>query len=117
MAFSQIARAQMRDPLGNSTGMLRELQQLEDLLTEVGQGSILDAVSSGAPAPGAILDEGGAASQLQLAADNGEDAHSEMSEPTDAERVARQLQLDTESAQFLSTVGQGVFNTEGEGLC
>ena len=55
MAFSQIARAQMRDPLGNSTGMLRELQQLEDLLTEVGQGSILDAVSSGAPAPGAYL--------------------------------------------------------------
>ncbi len=60
MAFSQIARAQMRDPLGTGTGMLRELQQLEDLLTEVGQGSILDA-TSGAPAPGAILDEGGAA--------------------------------------------------------
>ena len=54
-AFSQIARAQMRDPLGSSTGgMLTELQALEDLLVAAAPAAIQDAT-----AVGAILDLGG----------------------------------------------------------
>ena len=60
-AFSQIARAQMRDPLGSSTGgMLTELQALEDLLGAAAPAAIQDATGVGA-----ILDVGGDVNAMQ----------------------------------------------------
>ena len=47
MAFTQLARLQMLNPLG---GILGELQQLEDILAEVGVGAILDAAQQGGTA-------------------------------------------------------------------
>ena len=119
MALTQLARQQMLNPLG---GILGELQQLEDILAEVGVGAILDAATQGGTATqsgqdlGAILD-GSAARQGEIT--NGEAQPSpepaddnvtdDMSEPTELERAARQLQLDADSKEFSEAVGSGVF--------
>ena len=96
MAFSTLGRAQMRDPLG----MLSELQALEDLLGAAAPAAIQDAAGVGA-----ILDEGGTVNGTAAYTANGGD-DDEMSEPTDAERLTRQLQLDADSAVFLSAIGR-----------
>ena len=107
MAFSTLARAQMRDP----SSVLSELQALEDLLSAAAPAAIQDATGVGA-----ILDEGGAVNGTAAYTANGGD-DDEMSEPTDAERLTRQLQLDADSAVFLSAIGLGIFNADGEELC
>ena len=105
-AFSQLARAQMRDPLGMLTD---ELQALEDLL---GTPAIQDTTGIGAAA---IEDLGGAVNGNAITADGGEDSDG-MSEPTDAERQARQEQLDVDSEAFLNAIGLGIFDADGAEL-
>ena len=126
MAFTQLARQQMQNPLG---GILGELQRLEDILAEVGVGAILDAATQGGtathsgPGLGAILDgstagqgeitDGEAQPSPEPADDNVSD---DMSEPTELERAARQLQLDADSKEFSDAVGSGVFDEQGQEL-
>ena len=108
-AFSQLARAQMRNPLGSSaSGMLTELQALEDLLVAAAPAAIQDAT-----AVGAILDLGGAVDGNAITANGDDDS---MSEPTDAERRERQWQLDLDSAAFLSAIGLGIYDADGQEL-
>ena len=120
MAFTQLARQQMQNPLG---GILGELQQLEDILAEVGVGAILDAATQSGtatrsgPGLGAILD-GNAAGQGEIA--NGDaqpspepaaddNVSEDMSEPTEKERAERQLQLDSDSYGILRSGRQWRF--------
>ena len=121
MAFTQLARLQMLNPLG---GILGELQQLEDILAEVGVGAILDTATQSGQVLGAIMDEGGTGGQGELtngealpSPDPGNDNVSDdMSEPTELERAARQLQLDADSKEFNDAVGSGVFDEQGQEL-
>ena len=121
MAFTQLARLQMLNPLG---GILGELQQLEDILAEVGVGAILDTATQSGQVLGAIMNEGGTAGQGELT--NGEallspdlgndNVSDDMSEPTELERAARQLQLDADSKEFNDAVASGVFDEQGQEL-
>ena len=120
MAFTQLARLQMLNPLG---GILGELQQLEDILAEVGVGAILDTATQSGQDLGAILD-GSTGGQGELT--NGEaqpspepgndNVSDDMWEPTELERAARQLQLDADSKEFNDAVASGVFDEQGEEL-
>ena len=131
MAFSQLARQQMANPLG----MLNELQALEALLDEQitatpAAGAILDAegaaVMSGAAVGsglGAILDNAAETGEQpngahgpDLEAEAADDASDGISEPTENERAERQQQLDEASRELNEASRTGVFDEAGQEL-
>ena len=102
MAFSQLARLQMADPMGMLSSELDQLTQLLNAAPPAGPAAIQDQP----------LEEGTALE----AVNGGEDYHEDddiTSEPTEAERIVRQGQLDTDSHEYDSAVGLGIFDADG----
>ena len=117
MAFSDLARRQMRDPLGSLADVAEELQALKDILL-VAQPAIangITAVLDVGAGIGILEDAVGTAAEAATAPDAAEPrSDSEMSEPTQEEKLTRQQQLAAASKEFDEAVATGVFIDENE---
>ena len=89
--------------------LAEELQALEDILQ-----AVQPAIANGTTA---VLDAGAGIGILEDGVGTAEArSDSEMSEPTEEEKLTRQQQLAAASKEFDEAVALGVFNGEGEEL-